>query len=40
MPKQSPEQLTGFGKRLPTLLKQAGHTQTELAQELGVSQHA
>lgn len=38
MPKQIPEQLTEFGRRLATLRKQAGYTQTELAQELGVSQ--
>lgn len=38
MPKQNPEQLTEFGRRLAALRKQAGYTQTELAQELGVSQ--
>jgi transcriptional regulator with XRE-family HTH domain len=38
VPKQNPEQLTEFGKRLAALRKQAGYTQTELAQELGVSQ--
>lgn len=38
VPKQNPEQLTVFGQRLAALRKQAGYTQTELAQELGVSQ--
>lgn len=38
MPKQNVEDLTEFGKRLSALRKQAGYTQTELAQELGVSQ--
>lgn len=38
VPKQNPEQLTEFGRRLAALRKQAGYTQTELAQELGVSQ--
>ena len=37
-PKQNPEQLTQFGRRLAALRKQAGYTQTELAHELGVSQ--
>ncbi|MBB3062438.1 helix-turn-helix domain-containing protein [Microbulbifer rhizosphaerae] len=38
MPKQNIEQLTGFGRRLADLRKQAGYTQVELANELGVSQ--
>jgi DNA-binding XRE family transcriptional regulator len=38
MPKQNTDDLTEFGKRLSALRKQAGYTQTELAQELGVSQ--
>jgi transcriptional regulator with XRE-family HTH domain len=38
VPKQNPELLTEFGRRLAALRKQAGYTQTELAQELGVSQ--
>lgn len=38
VPKQNPEQLTEFGRRLAALRKQAGYTQTELAQELDVSQ--
>ncbi|MGB3623291.1 helix-turn-helix transcriptional regulator [Ketobacter sp. MCCC 1A13808] len=38
MPKQNIDELTDFGKRLVTLRKQAGYTQTELANELDVSQ--
>jgi transcriptional regulator with XRE-family HTH domain len=38
MPKQKIEDLTDFGKRLVKLRKVAGYTQTELAQELGVTQ--
>ena len=38
MPKQNIEQLTDFGKRLASLRKKAGYTQTELANELDVSQ--
>ena len=38
MPKQNVEQLTDFGKRLMKLRKAAGYTQTELADELGVTQ--
>lgn len=38
MPKQKMEELTDFGKRLVRLRKAAGYTQTELAEELGVSQ--
>lgn len=38
MPKQDFDALTDFGKRLTTLRKEAGYTQTELARELGVSQ--
>ena len=38
MPKQNTEALTGFGKRLAELRKAAGYTQTELAQELGITQ--
>ncbi|MGD8910905.1 MAG: helix-turn-helix transcriptional regulator [Chromatiales bacterium] len=38
MPKQKVEDLTDFGKRLVKLRKAAGYTQTELAQELGVTQ--
>ena len=35
----APEQvITGFGERLSTLRKAAGFTQTELANELGISQ--
>lgn len=35
----APEQVvTGFGERLATLRKAAGFTQTELANELGISQ--
>jgi transcriptional regulator with XRE-family HTH domain len=30
--------ITGFGERLATLRKAAGFTQTELANELGISQ--
>lgn len=38
MPAQNVERLTNFGKRLAALRKEAGYTQTELADELGVSQ--
>jgi transcriptional regulator with XRE-family HTH domain len=38
MPKQTFDKLTGFGKRLSALRKTAGYTQTELAEELEVSQ--
>ena len=38
MPAQNVERLTDFGKRLAALRKAAGYTQTELANELGVSQ--
>jgi len=38
MPKQIVEDLTDFGKRLVNLRKAAGYTQTELANELGVTQ--
>ncbi len=38
MPKQNIEELTGFGKRLVALRKTTGYTQTELAEELGVTQ--
>lgn len=38
MPKQNVDQLTDFGKRLSDLRKQAGYTQVELANELGVTQ--
>lgn len=38
MPKQNIEELTDFGKRLVKLRKAAGYTQTELANELGVTQ--
>lgn len=38
MPKQIVEDLTDFGKRLVKLRKAAGYTQTELANELGVTQ--
>lgn len=38
MPKQNIDQLTDFGKRLSNLRKQAGYTQVELANELGVTQ--
>jgi transcriptional regulator with XRE-family HTH domain len=38
MPKQNIEQLTDFGRRLANLRKQAGYTQVELANELGVTQ--
>ena len=38
MPGQNVERLTDFGKRLAALRKAAGYTQTELANELGVSQ--
>jgi len=38
MPKQNIEALTAFGKRLVKLRKAAGYTQTELAQELSITQ--
>lgn len=38
MPKQNIEGLTDFGKRLVKLRKSAGYTQTELANELDVTQ--
>jgi transcriptional regulator with XRE-family HTH domain len=38
MPSQNIDQLTEFGKRLVKLRKDAGYTQTELANELGVTQ--
>ncbi len=38
MPKQIIEELTDFGKRLVKLRKDAGYTQTELANELDVTQ--
>jgi transcriptional regulator with XRE-family HTH domain len=38
MPKQKVDELTDFGKRLVKLRKAAGYTQTELAEELGVTQ--
>ena len=38
MPKQNIEALTAFGKRLVKLRKVAGYTQTELAEELGITQ--
>ncbi len=38
MPKQNIEELTAFGKRLLKLRKAAGYTQTELADELGITQ--
>lgn len=38
MPKQKFDELPDFGKRLVRLRKAAGYTQTELANELGVSQ--
>ena len=38
MPKQIIEELTDFGRRLVKLRKAAGYTQTELANELGVTQ--
>lgn len=38
MPKQDIDQLTDFGRRLMSLRKEAGYTQVELANELGVTQ--
>lgn len=38
MPSQNMDDLTEFGKRLVKLRKTAGYTQTELANELGVTQ--
>lgn len=38
MPKQKFEELSDFGQRLVRLRKAAGYTQTELAEELGVTQ--
>lgn len=38
MPSQNMDDLTEFGKRLVKLRKDAGYTQTELANELGITQ--
>ncbi len=38
MPSQNMDVLTEFGKRLVKLRKDAGYTQTELANELGITQ--